>query len=588
MQRFSPLLLIPLIAPFVARASCPEWSEQEARQKLEQLNQEIQHHNQLYFVQQTPVLSDHEFDALAKRLQSLSECFPDIQLNTGNTQRLEPDNPSNSHSDSNANSPVSHAYAMGSLRKAESEKDISEFLQQVFRTSNHSGVMLQPKIDGIAVELVYRHGQLVSASTRGNGKMGKNILAKVKAIPAIPAEMPAAQSSIVLHGELFVRLDLWNEKTHNKSRYSSARHFVAGIIHSNTPELSALEVLDFFPWRLWQPTPARSESEAVNQLYTLGFDLPSQFTEPVKSLEAVIRKREQLQQQANRLPFLLDGIVLKANNSAQQQAMGSTAHAPNWALAWKFPPDVAVTTVRDIEFKVGRTGTITPVLVFESVEINERTISRVSMGSLANLQNRDIAIGDQISIALKGSATPTFNKVVLRDSQRKHLVLPDSQQYSSFTCLSLLPGCKEQFIARIQWLNKRLDLPGLDEPVIHNLVNSGQLKTLADVLTLSREQLYKAGCSREQSGYFRSAVDQAGSLPFEQQIRALGIPDIGKSRSAKLGKAFSDWDSLHQAKDEQLQAIADVGEETIHQLRRYLQKPENRALIKILSQLNSS
>ena len=437
---------------------------------------------------------------------------------------------------------------MGSLHKAESEKDINEFLQQVYSNSNHSGVMLQPKIDGIAVELVYRHGQLVSASTRGNGTEGRNILAKIKTIPTIPEELPADDSNIVLHGELFVRLDLWNEKTHNKSRYSSARHFVAGIIHSNTPELSALEVLDFFPWRLWQTPPPRSESEAVKQLYTLGFDLPAQFTEPVKSLEAVIRKREQLQQQANRLPFLLDGIVLKANNTEQQQAMGSTAHAPNWALAWKFPPDVAVTTVRNIEFKVGRTGNITPVVVFDPVEIRERTISRVSIGSLANLQNKDIAINDQISIALKGSATPTFNKVVLRDSQRKRPVLPDSQQYSSFTCLSLLPGCKEQFTARIQWLSKRLDLPGLDEPVIHNLVNSVQLKALADVLTLSREQLHKAGCSREQSGYFRSAIDRAGSLPFEQQIRALGIPDIGKSRSAKLGKAFSDWDQSASGK----------------------------------------
>ena len=583
MQRFSALLLIPLMTPLVARASCPEWPEQEARQKLQQLSEEIQHHNHLYFVQQNPVLSDHEFDALAKRLQMLSECFPDIQLNTGTTERLEPD----SHSNNNSNSPVRHVYAMGSLHKAESEKGISEFLQQVFSDSNHSGVILQPKIDGIAVELVYRHGKLESASTRGNGKMGKNILAKVKAIPAIPAEMPAAQSSIVLHGELFVRLDRWNEKTHHKGRYSSARHFVAGIIHSNTPELSALEVLDFFPWRLWQTPPPRSESEAVNQLYTLGFDLPTQFTEPVKSLEAVIRKREQLQQQANRLPFLLDGIVLKANNTEQQQAMGSTAHAPNWALAWKFPPDVAVTTVRNIEFKVGRTGNITPVVVFDPVEISERTISRVSIGSLANLQHKDIAMGDQISIALKGSATPTFNKVVLRDSLRKHPALPDSQRYTPFTCLSLAPGCKEQFTARIQWLSKRLDLPGLDEPVIHNLVNSGQLKTLADVLTLSREQLHKAGYSREQSGYFHSAVDRAGSLPLSQQIRALGIPDIGKARSAKLGKAFTDWDSLLQAKDEQLQAIADVGKETIQQLRRYLQRPENRALIKILRRLKS-
>ncbi|MET4758053.1 hypothetical protein [Endozoicomonas sp. NE40] len=266
MQRFSSLLLIPLIAPFITpsialpveRASCPEWSEQDARQKLEQLNQEIQHHNQLYFFKQMPVLSDHEFDALAKRLQVLSDCFPDIKLNTGITERLAPDNSLDKSSDKSADNHIQHIYAMGSLRKAESEKDISEFLQQVFRASYHSGVMLQPKIDGIAIELVYHDGKLVSASTRGDGIIGKNILAKVKAIPAIPDEVPVTYARIVLHGELFVRLDRWNEKTHNRGRYSSARHFVAGIIHSNAPELSALEVLDFFPWTLFQPSAARS------------------------------------------------------------------------------------------------------------------------------------------------------------------------------------------------------------------------------------------------------------------------------------------------------------------------------------------
>ncbi|MET4758052.1 helix-hairpin-helix domain-containing protein [Endozoicomonas sp. NE40] len=348
-------------------------------------------------------------------------------------------------------------------------------------------------------------------------------------------------------------------------------------------------------WKCWifsrgryfsHQRPGR-ESDTVNQLYTMGFDLPTQFTEPVKSLEEVIRKRDQLQKQADRLPFLLDGIVLKVNSQAQQLAMGSSNFIPNWMLAWKFPPDVAVTTVRNIEFKVGRTGNITPVVVFDPVEIREQTITRVSMGSLNNLQGKDIAIGDQISIALKGSATPTFNKVILRDSQRKRPVLPDSQQYSPFTCLSLIEGCKEQFIARIQWLSKRLDLPGLDEPVIHNLVNSGQLKTLADLLTLSREQLQEAGSTWEQSGYFRSAIELTGALPFEQQVRALGIPDIGKARSTKLGKAFSNWDQLLQAENKQLQAIADVGEATIQQLRRYLQRPENQALIKILRQLQS-
>ncbi|KEQ14882.1 hypothetical protein GZ77_11500 [Endozoicomonas montiporae] len=561
-----------------AQASCPNWSDNEAQQQLEQLNQQIQHHNQLYFVQQKPVLSDHEYDALAKQLQVLSDCFPTIQLSEGTPQRLEPD--------SNGNRKIQHALYMSSLRKAESEQDISEFLKQVFSASYHSGVMLQPKIDGIAVELVYEEGKLTTASTRGDGIKGNNILAKVKAIPTIPHEINALYSKIVLHGELFVRLDLWDNKGNIKDNYSSARHFVAGVIHSKTPEISALEVLDFFPWTFWTGTPAKSLSENVNELYTLGFPLPTQFTEPVTSLEDVIKKRDLLQKQADRLPFLMDGIVLKVNSAAQQLAMRTSIQYPYWALAWKFPPETAVTSVQDIDFKVGRTGNITPVLALKPVELNKQNITSVSLGSLDNLKSKDIAIGDQVAIALKGSANPVFSKVVFRNPQRKHPKQPEPEQYNSFTCLSLAPGCEEQFIARILWLVRRLELLGLDEPIIRKLVSNRQLQSLKDVLTLSKEQLQEAGSSREQAGYYRSAIALTGSQPMGQQIRALSIPYIGKARSAKLGKAFSDWDSLLQAKDKELQASAGVAEWTILPLRQFLQTPENQALIKTLKQLN--
>ena len=582
MQRFSGLFPLPFVAPLMVhlsvQASCPNWSDSEAEKKLEQLSQEIQHHNQLYFVQQKPVLSDHEYDALAKQLQVLSGCFPDIPLSTDTSERLEPDN--------DQIRKVQHAFFMGSLRKAESEQDVSQFLEQVFSANNHSGVMLQPKIDGIAIELVYQNGKLTAASTRGNGIMGSNILAKVKGIPRIPNEIHLHHSRIVLHGELFVRLDLWDTRTNDKGSYSSARHFAAGIIHSKTPEIRALEVLDFFPWEFWAGTPAKSLSENVNELFTLGFPLPKQFTEPVISLEEVIKKRDQLQKQADHLPFLMDGVVLKVNSATQRSDLGASIQYPHWALAWKFPPDVAVTTVQGIDFNVGRTGNITPVLVLRPVKLNEQNITRVSLGSLKNLQNHNIAMGDQVSVALKGAANPVFNKVVLRDPQRKPPILPNPEQYTRFTCLSLIPGCEEQFVARILWLVRRLELTGLDEPVIRQLVSGSQLTTLQDVLTLKNKQLHEAGSSHEQTGYYHSAVERVGSQPFVQQIRALSIPYIGKARSRKLGKTFSNWDSLLQAKNTELAAVAGVSEWTIVQLRIFLQAPENQALIKTLKQFN--
>lgn len=563
-----------LLAPLIVHAQCPQWSIEQAKNKLEQLNQEIHHHSELYFQKQSPILSDHEFDALALRLQSLSACFPDISL-LPEAQQLPEQMAGQTH--------IKHQATMGSLKKAESDSDITQFLNTILSKASSKGVMLQPKIDGIAIELVYRNGQLIAASTRGNGASGKNILNKIKAIPNIPNTVSITVSDVVLHGELFARLDLWMP-TLNKGRYSSARHFAAGVMNSKNPTLDDLETLDFFPWR-WVNSPAHSESSMTNQLYALGFNLPTQYTRPVNDLADIIKHRDALEKQAKSLPFLLDGIVLKANNLKTRHSIGWSGDKPNWAIAWKFPPDAALTTITDIKFTVGRTGNITPIVVFKPVTIKGETIEKVSLGSIQNLHKKDIAPGDQISIVLKGSATPVFSQVMIRSKQRVLPDFPKPDRYTPYTCMKPSADCEEQFTARLHWLGKRLDLPGLDKPNIKKLIKGKHIQSLADILTLSPIQLQQVGMNKEKAGYISAAIQLVGSVPFHQQIRALSIPNLGVSRSKQLAKTFVDWNTLLKATDRQLKEASSIEDGIIKGFRDYVALPEIKALIEGLNRL---
>ena len=558
-------LSLPLLISSITWAKCPDWSKDQAYEQLARLSQEIQYHNHLYFQQNAPVISDQEFDALTARLRTLSECFPTIELKQDEVLTVTDE----------TETKIRHQAFMGSLRKAENKNDIAEFLHN----AESSAVILQPKIDGIAIELVYEQGKLVAASTRGDGTSGKNILEKIKAIPGVPKEVFSGFSRIVLHGELFARLDLWRllpgQEKQVKNRYSSARHFVAGIIHSNQPQLDDLEMLDFFPW-CWVDNPFTSESLTTNQLYGLGFDLPAMYTRSVSRLADVIKLRSQLEQEAKKQPFLMDGIVLKIDDLSVAKELGWSGNTPNYALAWKFPPATAISTVIRIEFRVGRTGNITPVVHFEPVQIKGETITKVSLGSINHLRKKDIAAGDDISVVLKGAATPVFSKIMLRASDRKKTVYPDPDRYNGFTCLSISEDCEDQFVARLKWMALRLDLPGLDEDIIRALVQQGVVKELVDLFKVSWQQLMDAGVSGERANHILAAIGMVREVPFEQQIRALGIPGVGKKKSEVLSRRYSSWFELA--------AIGSNTDSFIKDIRKYLEKKENISVIRVFSQ----
>ena len=402
------ITILPWIVPWavflLSASACPPWDHDEAIENIKRLTNKVAQHDQRYFHQNAPTISDGEYDALANRLKQWQVCFGATPISTPDTGLR--------------NARISHRAAMGSLKKAGTPEEVSNFLQGL----SGSEVLVQPKIDGVAVELVYRHGRLVQATTRGDGHNGVDITRHIRHMSLIPSTLGNWNGQeVILHGELFVRLDRIDPVF--LVRYASARHLVAGQLNRSKPDDVALNSFDFFPWH-WTNSRFANDLESIKTLAQMGFSLPLEHTHKVQSFKQVSQLLTDYADKRS-FPFLMDGIVIKAASTALRKQRGWSGNTPNWALAWKFSGQDAVSEVTRIVFTTGRTGRVTPVVHINPVRIGNRTITRVSLGSVENLKRIDLAVGDLVSVLLKGNATPVFGQVLLRPQTRIYPDYPD-------------------------------------------------------------------------------------------------------------------------------------------------------------------
>ncbi len=378
----------------VAQESCPETPRDQLQQEHQSLLEIIDTNNRLYEAGQ-PAITDEEYDALTQRQRLINRC---LKLNIQN----DPVPPLDQR----------HRYPMGSLKKSVDNNDIERFIDYARKLG--SPLVVQPKIDGVAVELVYRNGLLVQALTRGQWRTGKglNLLSLTSSIPAIPQFLPNNRKEIVLRGELYSLPD--NAFAKNAS---SPRHYVAGLINRETPPQTELHSLKFFPWQ-WVNSPLASLRANVREFEEWGFTGVIEHTVQVKDLDDIGRLKNKYHNQ-NSLP--LDGVVIKLDSLAIQKRMGHLDGTPYWALAWKFPSTTASTTITDIRWTIGRTGQITIILGLKPVQLQGITVSSVNGGPIEHFQNLDFAVSDTMSVALKGAATPVMGNALLRPDHRKNL-----------------------------------------------------------------------------------------------------------------------------------------------------------------------
>lgn len=522
-------------------AICPAWSPAQAEQEIARLSAQIARWDKAYWQQGVSDVNDDVYDQLAARLKQWRHCFGDEQA----TEAQMP-------ADGSIRHPVSHTGVSKVANKAA--------LRQWMRS--HQDLWIQPKVDGVAVTLVYRQGQLVQATSRGDGLKGEDWTAKVKRIAAIPARVTGPLANSVLQGELFLRRD--NHVQHQMGGMN-ARAKVAGAM-MRQDDSALLDHIGIFIWA-WPDGPATMD-ERLQALTRAGFDLTESWTHKVSSVEEVEKLRHRWL--TSPLPFVTDGVVVR---SAQEPAGNRWLPGDgSWVIAWKYAPVARIAEVRSITFAVGRTGRIAAVATLEPVQLDDKRVQRVNLGSVGRWQALDIAPGDQVQVSLAGQGIPRLDSVVWRGSNRQKPV-PPASRFTPLTCFYASPECHEQFMARLAWLSSKdvLDIKGVGESSWRLLHQAHHFENIFSWLAWTKEQLQSTpGMNATRGLMLWHRFEFARKQPFMRWIAALGVP---LPRAAAKALNAHSWQQLREKDAESWQQLPGVGKENAQKLIAFIHDP---------------
>ncbi len=540
-----PLITLLLcLAPALSLAQCPDWPAERAASETRALERQLAEWDDAYHHRGLTLVDDEIYDQARQRLQGWHACFgQDDGANPLATAAGE----------------VAHPVAQTGLAKLSDRHAVDAWM------AGRDGLWVQPKVDGVAVTLHYRDGTLVQAVSRGDGNSGQDWTSRARQLAAVPSRLPV-RGEVILQGELYWRLD-----AHVQARAGSvgARGLVAGAMARQTLDQAAAERIGLFVWD-WPNGPAEMEAR-LDGLAAMGFAQSTALTVPLENPERARYWRDHWFHQA--LPFASDGIVLR--QSTRPDASTWRARPPSWAAAWKYPLRTAVAQVRRVAFTIGRSGRITPVLELEPLQLDDRRISRVSLGSLARWQAADIRPDDQVAISLAGLTIPRYDRVVWRAQTRQPVTAPDARAYHALSCWRVAPGCEQQFIARLAWLSGKhgLDLPDLGAATWSTLVQAGLVHGLLDWMELDPMRLQQVrGIGAARATQLVDSFRLARRRPFIQWMAALGVPGQPPLLPA------DDWATLAATEAAQWQARPGIGPARAEQLQAFFHAAQVTAL----------
>lgn len=548
MERLLPMIGLTLFATSVARAAdCPDWSPTQAKQELGALHDRLDGWNHTYRVSGQSSVDDAVYDQAQKRLAQWRRCFP-----------------------AQAPAPLAHlADASGSVRSPVAQTGLAKLpdaaaLAAWMHERGNNDLWVQPKADGVAVTLLYLDGQLRQATSRGDGIHGSDWLAKAQLIDAIPKHLPHAPARLVLQGEIYWRLP---GHVQAEDGGANARSAVAGALARDTLDAAAAAQIGLFVWD-WPSGPADMPARLAG-LKAMGLVDSVSYTHPATSLDEVKRWREQWYHGA--MPFAADGTVVRQGH--RPTATTWQAVAPDWAVAWKYPAASALAEVRAVDFTIGRSGRITPVLELVPVQLDDHRVQRVSVGSLQRWRQLDIRPGDQVEVVLAGLTIPRLQSVVWRTQQRAVVTPPDPQAHGRLSCWQAVAGCEQQFRARLLWLGGKqgLQLDGLGADTWQALIDAGLIHGLLDWMNLTSAQLAAVpGLGSTRAAVLAQALAGARHRPFARWLRALGVPISGTD-------GLSDWAALSRRGVGDWQSLDGIGAARANQLVEFFSHPDVQA-----------
>lgn len=533
-------------------AVCPVWSQTKAEKEIASLSAQIKRWDDAYWKQGVSDVNDNVYDQLNARLAQWQRCF--------GSEPSEKKLPALTGS-------VKHPVAHTGVHKVISKEELRQWMRA------RRNLWMQPKVDGVAVTLVYRDGKLIQAISRGNGLKGEDWTEKVRLIPSVPQKLTGTLANSVLQGELF-----WLHDNHIQSQMGgmNARAKVAGAM-MRQKDNALLSKIGVFIWA-WPDGPKDMKTSLV-ELSKAGFSLSARYTLPAESVDAVEKQRAAWHVTA--LPFATDGIVVRSEDEPAGESW--LPGEGNWVVAWKYSPVSQLAEVKNIQFSVGRTGKVSVVAGLEPVRLDDKQVRRVSLGSVGRWQRLDIAQGDQVLISLAGQGIPRLDKVVWRGADRQKPQPPDSQ-YHSLSCFYASPDCMEQFFARLTWLSSKqgLDIEGLGESGWRTLWQAHHFEHIFSWLLLTQAQLQATpGFSAARGLALWHRFNQMREQPFIRWISAMGAPLSKSTLNAIDGRS---WQAMSQRSSADWQTLPGTGEEKARQIMNWMHAPQVDVLAKWLAE----
>ena len=549
-RTFSVLLLILLLSSFCSSAlsfTCPKITTHEASQQMMALAANIHHHNQLYYEKAQPEISDAEYDRLFAQLAGLEGCFPWLAAADSPTTTV-------GSSESDGARKVTHEQPMLSLSSASGPDAIKVLLKRV-AALDRVQLLVQPKVDGVPVELTYIDGELVSAATRGNGHVGTDVTDRVSEIKGVPQQLSGEfPERLVVRGEVYADLLLLQSYRESPSvvEYAGPRHLAAGVLLSLKPDPAAMAVLRLFPFQLVSSSGDSShlsDLAALQLLAERGFPDALAQTRTATTFNDIQAVYHAYLADRDKQPFAMDGIVVKVDDLSLRRQLGDGERAPLWAAAWKFPPDSAITTVRKIRWTVGRSGRRTPIAEVVPVRLGDVLVTRVSLHNAAEIDRLHIASGDQVLIGLAGDVIPQVLEVVGRDPQISNasVLSAQSSQAALDACLKDSLFCREQFLAKVVYFASKsgLAIEGLGRKRLQKLIEAGLVNDIPGLFLLKTADVAAVpGFGLETARRLTLAIRVAGGSNSFRFVTALGIAGVGPKSILRLSRHFTSLDAL--------------------------------------------
>ncbi len=570
--------------------------------EIESLRDEINQHNISYYVLDEPQVTDQYYDQKLRQLQQLEAEYPQFLTADSPTQRVGAEIAEKFDS-------VQHEVPMLSLDNAFDESEMLSFnkrLQELIDEDNSLQYSAEPKLDGLAVSLLYENGQLVRAATRGDGKTGENITTNVRTIASVPLKLSGDNipQLVEVRGEVYMPLDgfhkLNKRQAENDNKvFANPRNAAAGSLRQLDPKITASRPLAFTSYAIAQcegrdlPETQYAQMQMVK---SLGIPI-SPYIKQIDSIEDCFDYYKDIAEKRDSLAFEIDGVVFKLNNIAQQQQAGFVSRAPRWAIAWKFPAQEVMTTLLDVEFQVGRTGALTPVARLDPVEVGGVIVSNATLHNMDEIKRKDIRIGDTVIVRRAGDVIPEVVSAVLKDRKEdfkqpqmldkcpvcdSDVIQQEGQAVYRCTggliCAAQRKEAIKHFASR-----KAMDIDGLGDKLVEQLVDSSKIETIADLYALKLDEISSLDRMAEKSAQnLLDALENSKLTTLPRFIYALGIREVGESTALALANYFTDLDSLMQADEDALVQIEDVGPVVAANIVAFFGQIENQKLIETI------